>query len=150
MGFDYTDTVSYVFVQAAKAHRNHAREKLSERGLHIGQEILLFQLWEDDGLSQSELADRLNVEPPAVNKMVKRMESDGLIERRSDPDDSRVSRVFLTEEGRSLQEPVEEIWQRIEAQTFDGISTEERLLFRRILVDVRDNLSEPDRSPEKG
>lgn len=142
MGFDFTDTVGYVFVQAAKAHRSRAREELSELGLHIGQEILLLQLWEQDGLSHSELADRLNVELPAISKMVKRMESAGLIERRSDPADSRVSRVFLTDEGRSLQEPVKGIWRRTEKEMLDGLSTEEELLFRRILVDIRDNLSD--------
>lgn len=144
MGFDFTDSVGYEFAQAAKAYRNRAREELSELGLHIGQEILLLQLWEEDGLSQSELADRLNVEPPAISKMVKRMESAGWIERRSDPADSRVSRVFLTDEGRSLQEPVEDIWRRTEEEMLDGLSTEEELLFRRMLVDIRDNLSESD------
>jgi DNA-binding MarR family transcriptional regulator len=142
MGFDYADTVGYEFIRAAKAYRNRAREELSELGLHVGQEMLLLQLWEEDGLSHSELADRLNVELPAISKMVNRMESAGWIECRSDPADSRVSRVFLTNEGRALQEPVENIWRQTEMQMLDGLSTEEKLLFRRILVDVRDNLSE--------
>lgn len=141
MKSDYTDTALYEFLHAAKAYRNRAREELSELGVHVGQEALLFQLWKEDGLSHSELADGLNVEPPAISKMVNRMESAGLVERRSDPVDSRISRVFLTQEGRSLQEPIEDIWQRTEMQMLEGLSTEEKLLFRRILADVRDNLS---------
>lgn len=133
--------VSFLLVQAAKAHRSVVATALAELDLYIGQDLLLFQLWEEEGMAQHELADRLNVEPSAVTKMLKRMEAAGWIERRSDATDARVSRVFLTEQGRALEEPVRDIWCRTEAHMLDGFASEEKLLFRRMLRDIRDNLS---------
>ena len=146
MTSERTDSISFLFIKAAKAYRNLIQNELSKIGLYAGQEVLLFQLWETEGLSQSELADRLDVEPAAISKMLNRMESAGLVERRTDPTDSRVSQVFLTDDGRSLQEPVEDIWDHAETQLLEGLSTEEKLLFRRMLVDIRDNLSESNQS----
>lgn len=138
---DRSESITFLFIKAAKAYRNQIREELSDIGLYAGQEVLLYQLWEEDGLSQKELAARLEVKPQAISKMLSRMESEDVIERRSDPADSRVSRVHLTDEGRALQEPVEEIWDRAESQMLEGFSTAEKSLFRRMLADIYENLS---------
>lgn len=141
MTLDRSDSVTFLFIKAAKAYRNQIREELSEIGLYAGQEVLLYQLWEGDGLSQKELAKRLEVKPQAISKMLDRMESEGVVERRSDPSDSRVSRVYLTDEGQALQEPVEELWDRAESRMLEGFSTAEKSLFGRMLVDIHQNLS---------
>lgn len=141
MTLERTDSVTFLFIKAAKAYRNQIRQELSEIGLYAGQEVLLYQLWETDGLSQKALAERLEVKPQAISKMLNRMESEGVIERQADPSDSRVSRVFLTDEGRALQEPVEEIWDRAESHMLEGFSPAEKSLFRRMLADIHENLS---------
>src|SRR5262245_5936389 len=94
------ESVSYLLVQICKAHRNYAESVLNELGLHTGQEIFLMQLWANEGLSQSQLADSICVQPATITKMLQRMESNGLIERRPDQEDSRVSRVYLTDQSR--------------------------------------------------
>lgn len=144
MDGDPDETIDYVFARAAKAVRNYAREELAEIGLHPGQNMLLLELYAEDGRRQGELADRLDVEPSAISKMVTRLESGGLVERRADEDDSRISRVYLTGEGRSLQGEIEDVHRRMASRMLEGFSTEEKALFRRMLVDVRDNLSESD------
>ncbi|EMA37793.1 MarR family winged helix-turn-helix transcriptional regulator [Halococcus hamelinensis] len=123
-----------------KAYRNQIREDLSDIGLYAGQEVLLYLLWKEDGLSQKELAARLEVKPQAISKMLDRMVSEGVVERRSDPNDSRISRVYLTDDGQAHQEPVEEILERAESQMLEGFSPAERSLFRRMLVDICENL----------
>ncbi|SDJ95697.1 MarR family winged helix-turn-helix transcriptional regulator [Nonomuraea jiangxiensis] len=104
------DTLLYQLVRWAKAHRTKIADELAGLGLYIGQEQLLAQLWSKDGLSQSELVDRLCVEPPTVTKMLQRMERAGLVRRAADPANARISRVYLSDRGRELQAPVERLW----------------------------------------
>lgn len=136
-----SNSVSYGLVQAAKAHRSFVSAALSELGLFIGQDLLLFQLWEEEGLTHGDLAERLDVEPPAITKMLKRMEAAGWVERRQDASDARVSRVYLTEQGRALEHSVQEIWQHAEARMLEDFPAEEKMLLRRMLRSVRDNLT---------
>ena len=133
----------YTLAKVCKAHRGNVGELLSEVGLHVGQEMVLTELWECDGLRGGELAERLGVEPPTVTKMLRRLERFGLVERRQEPRDARSFRVYLTEEGRSLEGPVARCWERVEEKTFAGMSVGERRNFHRLLAKVRANL-DPD------
>jgi DNA-binding MarR family transcriptional regulator len=62
------------------------------------------------------------------------------VERRRDPRDARSFRVYLTGEGRSLEEPLTRCWERVEETTFAGMSVGERRTFRRLLAKVRANI----------
>ena len=138
----FEQTISHLLVQIMKAHRNHAEAGLSEIGLHVGQEFVLFNLSCHDGATQSQLADYLCVEPPTVTKLVQRMEANGLLERRTDSDDGRVSRVYLTERSHELLDGVRAVWAELEAQTVKGLSDMEQALLRRLLIQLLNNLTE--------
>lgn len=133
-------TTGFLLAKVCKAHRAGVGALLSEVGLHPGQEMVLIELWESDGPRGGELAARLGVEPPTVTRMLARLENCGLVERRPDPQDARSFRVYLTEEGRRLEEPVARIWERSEERTLAGFSPDERRAFREMLVRVRANL----------
>jgi DNA-binding MarR family transcriptional regulator len=136
-----TETISYLLVQVCKAHRGKAQELLTKIELHPGQEMLLLRLWPGDGLTQSELAGELCISPATMTRMLDRMAKTGLLERRTDIEDQRVSRVYLTAEGRSLREPVEGIWHELEAQSLVNLTLDERILLRRLLLQVHENLT---------
>ncbi|WP_246023148.1 MarR family winged helix-turn-helix transcriptional regulator [Nocardia yunnanensis] len=76
-------------------------------GLHLGQNHVLAVLWDDDGRTPGEMAAALNVTTPTIVKMATRMAGAGLLERRRDEHDNRLVRLWLTERGRALREPVE-------------------------------------------
>jgi DNA-binding MarR family transcriptional regulator len=135
------DYIGFQLLQILKAHRQLAEESLNKLGVHIGQEMILFQLWIEEGIPQSQLAACMEVEPPTATKMLQRMERTGLIERKPDPEDARVSRVFLTERGRALEQPVLDVWRQLEARTVSGLSLTEQTLLRRLLLQVSTNLS---------
>lgn len=97
-------------------------------------------LWQQDGLTQSELVERCRVEAPTVSKTVQRMEGLGVVIRRADERDARVSRVYLTEQGGQLREPIERLWEQVDAISTAGLSEQERILLRRLLITVRGNL----------
>ncbi len=134
-------TTGYLLARACKAHRGNVGGALAEVGLHVGQEMVLLRLWRQDGLSPSELAEALGVEPPTVTNMLSRMERGGLLERRRDPQDARCTRVYLTERGRELREPVERCWEAVEKRAFAGITAEEKTLLRGLLLRIHDNLA---------
>jgi MarR family transcriptional regulator, organic hydroperoxide resistance regulator len=136
------DAISLLIVQVCKAHRAAAQTNLAHIGLHPGQEMFLMQLWQQDGLTQSQLAEGLCVQPPTVHKMLSRMEASGLVRRETDAEDNRVSRVYLTAEGKALRQSVEQSWTAMETQTLRKLTTEERVLLRRLLLQVLTNLTD--------
>ena len=134
------DYVGYRILLIHRAHRNRAEIALNQLGLHTGQEMLLFQLWTEEGLTQSQLCDNLGVEPPTITKTVQRLEQAGWVERRQDAEDARVSRVYLTSKGRALQVQVQKVWDDLEILTVRGLSEVERALLRRLLDQIYGNL----------
>jgi DNA-binding MarR family transcriptional regulator len=72
--------------------------------------------------------------------MVNRMQRTGLVIRKPDPVDQRVSRVFLTAKGHQAIDAVKEALQRIECKCLENFSLEEKLLFRRLLWQMHENL----------
>ncbi|MBD2433387.1 MULTISPECIES: MarR family winged helix-turn-helix transcriptional regulator [Fischerella] len=135
------ETIGYQMVLVSRAHRHLVSTALAELGLYLGQEILLMYLWEEDGLTQSELVERMEVEPPTLTKMLNRMERCGLLKRCQCPEDARSYQVYLTEAGQALQQPVTQLWHEVEKQIVANLTLEERLLFRRLLMQVRNNLT---------
>lgn len=136
------DYIGFQVLQIHKAHRRLAEAALHKLGVHTGQELILLQLWIEEGIPQSQLAACMEVEPPTATKMLQRMESAGLIVRKQDPEDARVSRVYLTVRGRALEQPVLDVWKQLEAQTVTGLSLTEQALLHRLLLQVSTNLSQ--------
>ncbi len=137
---DYGQTVGFALVKLCKQYFNYLNTTLSEVGLYEGQHHTLLQLWDSDGLPQAELTKRLGVEPASVSKAVERMEAAGFVQRRPDPQDARANCIFLTEKGRRLEEPVKRILVESEERLLATMSLEERLLLRRLLLQMRGNL----------
>ncbi|MFQ6148268.1 MarR family winged helix-turn-helix transcriptional regulator [Streptomyces seoulensis] len=113
--------------RTSKALRALADAAMRRHGLHVGQNYLLAVLWERDGRTPGDIAAALNVTTPTVVKMADRMTTAGLLTRRRDDRDHRLVRLWLTDAGRALQEPVE---------------AERRLIEERVTAD----LTEPERA----
>jgi MarR family transcriptional regulator, organic hydroperoxide resistance regulator len=136
------ETLGYLLVQICKAHRNRTQELLGQMNLYTGQELLLMRLAMNDGMTQSELAEELCVQPATLTRSLDRLSKANLVERRIDTEDQRVSRVYLTETGRALRQPIEQVWQTMDALSFANLTTEERVLLRRLLLQVYANLQQ--------
>lgn len=113
---------------------------LDELGLYRGQPSMLNALWAGDGLTHSALAVQLGKSPATITKTVKRMEKAGFVERKPDPKDERLSRVYLTAAGRDVQAAVEQVWQDFEVQAFAEFSQEEMATLRGLLQRVCQNI----------
>ena len=143
---DLDKCINVQMMKVMKLHRHVADNALNKLGLYAGQEVILFKLWRHDGLTQSQLAEALYVEPPTITKMVQRMEASGLLERRPDVNDGRVSRVYLTDKGRELEQPVRDIWDQLETALTQGLSDVELALMSRILGQMGGNMQQVEES----
>jgi DNA-binding MarR family transcriptional regulator len=90
--------------RAARVMAQQLADELRPAGVGIGQWAVLMFLWAQDGLSQADLSRVIAIEPPTMVRTIDRMARDGLVERRPDPTDARISRIHLTERGRSLRD----------------------------------------------
>jgi DNA-binding MarR family transcriptional regulator len=99
---------------------------LRRHGLRLGQDHLLAVLWERDGSTPGEVAAALIVTTPAVTKMATRLAEAGLLVRRRDDRDNRLVRLWLTDSGRALQEPIEAERQSLEDTITAGLTETER------------------------
>ncbi len=112
--------------------------------LNKSQASILLALQNSEVLSQKELARRLNVTPPSITSAIQKMEKTGFIKRKPDESDQRVMRLGLTEKGAGCIDHVKRVAEQMDQLMFQGISLEEKLLFRRILMQIFQNLEETD------
>jgi DNA-binding MarR family transcriptional regulator len=135
-----TESMEFLLGQVCKLHHARAHDLLEGLGLYRGQPRLLHALYKEEGITHGELAERLRVAPATITKMIQRMEKAGFVERRPDPADQRISRVYLTEPGRAIHEAVDDALGTLEDESLTGLAEEERLELYRLLMHVRDNL----------
>jgi DNA-binding MarR family transcriptional regulator len=109
-----------------KAIRALADEALRRHGLRLGQDHLLAALWERDGRAPGEIAAALHVTTPTVVKMANNLQAAGLVTRARDAADNRLVRLWLTDAGRALQQPVEAERASLEAQLTPDLTATER------------------------
>ena len=96
----FEQTVTYRLARVTTAYRNALERHLAGAGLHGGHVFVLIELWRKDGVRQVDIASRLNLSAPTINKILKGLSEINLITTSRERDDARSSRVFLTEKGR--------------------------------------------------
>jgi DNA-binding MarR family transcriptional regulator len=134
------ESLDALFAQICRLKHARIHTLLEGLGLYRGQPSVLRALWAQEGLMHTELARRLQVQPATITRMLQRMEKAGFVQRRPDPDDQRVSRVYLTEGGRAVQAGVQQVWRQLEEEAFAGFAPEERALLRGFFLQIRENL----------
>lgn len=137
---DHRDSIDFWVAQTSKLHHARVHARLEGMSLYPGQPGVLFLLWERNGRSQSELAELLRIKPATLAKTVMRMEKSGFITRSPAPDDQRISLVFLTELGVEVQKKVEQTFLDMDQELTQGFNAEERLLLRRLLMHLCENM----------
>jgi MarR family transcriptional regulator, transcriptional regulator for hemolysin len=114
-------------VETSRLLRNYIDHRAKTRGTTRAQWIVLFRLREQEGLSQVDLADVLELQPISLVRLLDRLVEHGLLERRHDPKDRRANRLFLTPRGKELVDSLDSLR--------DAIATD-------VLVDVPDEAIE--------
>jgi MarR family transcriptional regulator for hemolysin len=102
MSLDLKRQLVAQLVESSRLLRNYIEHRAKNRGTTRAQWIVLFRLRQQEGLSQVDLADVLELQPISLVRLLDRLVEHGLLERRHDPRDRRANRLFLTAVGRQL------------------------------------------------
>jgi MarR family transcriptional regulator, organic hydroperoxide resistance regulator len=134
---DFEETVSYRLARVTTAFRSALERHMAQIGLHGGQVFVLFELWKEDGLRQIEIAARLSLSAPTVNKILKGLLEVGLVTRSRFEGDARSTRIYLTKRGASIRAEIEGQWIELEEACLTGLTETERLILFELLGKIR-------------
>lgn len=132
-----------IFALTSRAFHNLAGQVFPQLGLHRGQVAVLLELSDLDGCTQSELVEQLEITPATLTNLLNRMEEAGFITRLRDPDDLRISRVYLSEMGNAIMEQAVGLAKQIDSKALAGLSSEEQETLHELLERVHTNLTTP-------
>jgi len=130
---EFRDTLSYLLSKLTTAHRNLLEKYVQDIGLHSGQAFILLELWKKDKQRQVDLAEKLNLAAPTVNKILGGLLENDFVTRARYEDDARSTRIFLTKKGVDVREPLEEAWEELEQQTLGSLTDTEALMLKQLL-----------------
>lgn len=133
--------LGWLLSSAARLVQRRFSSKLAPYGITPPQWGVLVSLWEQDGLSLSQLAARSFFDGPTMTGIVDRLEHAGLVERRRDSQDRRVINVYLTERGRQLCEVLPPLAEETNREAVVGLTPAEIEQFLRTLRHLIRNLS---------
>ncbi|HKT74652.1 MAG TPA: MarR family transcriptional regulator [Steroidobacteraceae bacterium] len=102
-----------------------------------------------DGITQTELANVLDLSKVALGGLIDRLERSAFVERRPDARDRRVNRVHLTSKGHSMLEKMAQIGDEMNGRIMKGISFAEQHVFADLLTRMKNNLRAMDAVPGK-
>ena len=122
-----------------------AKDMYSVFDLNRSQASILLTLHHCESMSQKDLAKQFNITAPSITSSIRKMEQFGYIARQTDPADQRVMRLALTEKGRSCIQSIKDVTDKMEEILLKGMSVEEKILFRRLLVHVNNNIDQYER-----
>jgi DNA-binding MarR family transcriptional regulator len=146
--------IGYAITDVARLLRTVFERRVRDRGLTRAQWLVLARVHRRPGMSQSEVADLLEIEKATAGRLVDKMEAKGWLERRADVRDRRINRLHLTPAAERLHAA---IWPLAEA-TVDaalaGLTAAERRVLTGLMGRVKSRLqemagSEPARAREE-
>jgi DNA-binding MarR family transcriptional regulator len=114
--------------------------RIAPYGVVPGQFAQLLALFEQDGLTQRELCDRVRIEQATMAKTLQRMQRDGLVRCVPDPDDRRRIRVYLTDQARAIERDLAAAARSVNASATDGLTDAETASYLNLTARLIHNL----------
>lgn len=136
------DSIFPLMIQVMRLSKDSVDQALQECDLKPWQAGIIFVLSKSGGLSQRELAAKLHQTPSTVTSAIQKMEKLGYIERKPDEHDQRVIRLNVTEKSKAYMDAVLDMMNMLEDTMMKGMSMEEKLLLRRFLLHMKDNIED--------
>lgn len=116
-------------------------DAIGAHGVTPGQLPVLMCLWEDDGLTQRELYQRVHIEQATMSNTLSRMERDGLVTRKPDPNDRRAARVMLTTKAKKLEPKLADAAKAVNKMALGAIKKKEKKVLQALIHTMIENLT---------
>jgi MarR family transcriptional regulator, transcriptional regulator for hemolysin len=140
MSLDLKRQLVTQLVESSRLLRNYIDHRAKTRGSTRAQWIVLFRLREQEGLSQVDLADVLELQPISLVRLLDRLVEHGLLERRHDPRDRRANRLFLTTSGRKLVDDLDSLRDSIAADVLQDVPSDSIQTSLETLRDIKERI----------
>lgn len=135
------DHVAFAIADTARALRRAFDRKAATLGVTRAQWRVLAWLAREQGVRQVDLAERLDVEPITLCRMVDRLSDAGLVERRRDLADRRAWRLHLTDQAWPIVEQLRTLGDAFVADALRGVSADDRARLEAVLERINANLA---------
>lgn len=123
-----------------RAKRARLEKLLEGQGVHPGQAPMLFAIFNEDGLTQKRLGEKMNLKPASVTIMLRRLQKAGLISKLPDEKDLRVFRVRLTEKGEGIKSAVRNAIEAVEKDACSKLTDAEVEALRDMVSRMKEGL----------
>jgi DNA-binding MarR family transcriptional regulator len=134
-------------VESSRLLRNYIDHRAKGHGTTRAQWIVLFRLRQQEGLSQVDLAEVLELQPISLVRLLDRLVEHGFLQRRPDPKDRRANRLFLTRAGRQLVDDLDNLRDAIATDVLQDIPDAAIETSLKTLVDIKDRIKGFGASP---
>lgn len=151
MSLDLKRQLVAQLIESSRLLRNYIEHRARTRGTTRAQWIVLFRLRQQEGLSQVDLADVLELQPISLVRLLDRLVDQGLLERRPHPGDRRANQLYLTKTGRQLVDDLDSLRDSIAAEAFRDVPAAALQTALDALNRVKDNVKHgPPATDESG
>lgn len=127
-----------------RSSRTSLSERLQKLGLFGGQERIILLLRDQDGLTPSQIAEKLNVSPPTIAKSIARLTARGVLVRRVDKSDRRRANVFLSNVGHSMVKSIKKEQRKWQKKVLRSVSKDEKAELSKQLKHILSNIDQID------
>ncbi|KYD02676.1 hypothetical protein B5V89_05250 [Heyndrickxia sporothermodurans] len=134
------DNVGVLIRNADLTITSYVRKHLEPYNLAPEQNLIMRMLWNEDGISSTELVSHLNKDKANIARMIASLEGKGFIKKVDDPSDKRTFKVHLTEEGKRLAHLVEPVQQKMRDTLTKGMTEEEVNELQKLITKIINNI----------
>lgn len=134
-------SLGYVVNHVSRLMTQAMGEAILDLGVTPGQLPVLMCLWEQDGLTQRELYERVNIEQATMSNTLKRMERDGLIRRKPDPNDRRAARITLSAKAKKLEGPLADAVKTVNKKALGPLKKKDKKALMDMMGTMIENLT---------
>ena len=134
------ENLCFLVVEVSRLMRREFYDRLEGSQLTQAEARALKNIAHNEGLKQRDLAELLEVQPITLARLIDRLEEDGLVERRPDPEDRRAYRLHVTPAAAPHLKAIEEVADEIRAHALADLNEKERAAAVAALAKIRDTL----------
>ena len=132
--------IGYMLSDVARLIRTVFDRRVRDMGLTRAQWLVLTRVYRRPGVSQTELADMLEIDRASAGRMIDRMEKNGWVERRPDNGDRRINRLHLTADARKVHAAMWAIAESTLDDALSPLSADERAQYAELTAKVKGQL----------
>jgi len=138
MDFKLEDNIGFYVTKALQAMNAQFSLRFSEYGITPSQYGVLAVLWEEDGIPQKALVERIIIDGATITGILDRLEKNGLVTRQRGEKDRRTTLIYLTEKGRKLKETLTSLAIEVNKKATLNLSPQEVEELKRMLLKIKE------------